>query len=115
VLGNGTLLHALIARSLIGEYLLLIDPFVLGNGLLLPPNGVQAHRPYQHHNPRADRDLPAGGTLSTADLLAAAPIILRPGTTARSVALRDLVCVHGEHLGRGAGFPGPRGHQVCAD
>lgn len=40
VLGSGALLHSLIPRGLIDEYLLLIHPLLLGGGLRLFPEGV---------------------------------------------------------------------------
>jgi dihydrofolate reductase len=42
VLGSGTLLHSLIPRGLIDEYLLPIHPVLLGNGLRLFPDGLHA-------------------------------------------------------------------------
>ena len=64
VLGSGALLHSLIGRDLIDEYLLLIHPIVLGAGLRLFPE--TAHSPLKLIDStttttgRADRDLPAG-------------------------------------------------------
>jgi dihydrofolate reductase len=40
LLGSGSLLHSLIPRGLIDEYLLLIHPVVIGRGLRLFPDGV---------------------------------------------------------------------------
>jgi dihydrofolate reductase len=40
VLGSGVLLHSLIAKGLIDEYLLLIYPLILGTGLRLFPDDV---------------------------------------------------------------------------
>jgi dihydrofolate reductase len=42
VLGSGALLHSLIVRDLIDEYLLLIHPIVLGAGLRLFPDAAHA-------------------------------------------------------------------------
>jgi dihydrofolate reductase len=42
VLGSGALLHSLIPRGLIDEYLLLIHPVLLGAGLRLFPDGAYA-------------------------------------------------------------------------
>jgi dihydrofolate reductase len=40
ILGSGNLLHSLVRRNLIDEYLLLIFPITLGTGLRLFPEGV---------------------------------------------------------------------------
>jgi dihydrofolate reductase len=42
VLGSGALLHSLIPRGLIDEFLLLIHPLLLGSGLRLFPEGAYA-------------------------------------------------------------------------
>ncbi len=43
ILGSGVLIHSLVQRDLIDEYILLITPIVLGTGLRLFPEGHTVH------------------------------------------------------------------------